>query len=305
MQRERDILHTVILPELRQIARAHDADLCDVDLQWGVAATPDVTDDFLDVVASELSRTAILVALLNGDSGFREEPVEKAIRTLQIYIALMSKTTRLVPLIRQGGAANALHDPKGEEDALRRTVQTDIAMAARLRERSVNIASYSSLENFPEAVMNLVLPILHADYFSKIGSVFVSYSGRDNPVVNEVARSLRQARFDVWIDEANIPGGRSWRAEIAKAIGGCDAVLFLINRAAVSSEPCLEEVALARSKRKPVLSAFLEPVDLPDELELMLSRFQHVSYHPDTPADLFSAALGHALQDLIAEARRG
>src|SRR5262245_30714293 len=144
MRHERDILHRVVLPELRQLARTHDAELSEVDLQWGITATPDVTNAFLEVVASELSRTSIVVALLNGDGRYREDPVQKTIRTLQIYIAHVSKSSRLVAFMPQGRVTDLAYDSGGEAEALGGPEQTDIALAARLRERGVVISSYSS-----------------------------------------------------------------------------------------------------------------------------------------------------------------
>src|SRR5271167_895741 len=94
MQRERDILHKIVFPQLGSLTREHGADLRVVDLLWGIPGSPDVTDEFLEIIASELNRTSILIALLNGRAVFPEERLEQVIRSLQIYVALMSKTCR-------------------------------------------------------------------------------------------------------------------------------------------------------------------------------------------------------------------
>jgi hypothetical protein len=111
-------------------------------------------------------------------------------------------------------------------------------------------------------------------------------------------------RFNVWIDEVDIPGGSAWRADIAKAIGACDAVVFLESRASVNSEHCRNELALARDKKRPILSVFLEPVDVPGELQLMLSRFQHITYDAPASVEVFDNTVGRSLRDRIGAERR-
>jgi hypothetical protein len=296
MHRERDALHRLVLPELRELARKDDRDVRDVDLQWGRSTTPEATAGFLEIVASELSRASILIALLNGEAGFEEEPDDRIVRTLQIYVALMSRSTRVLAFLRHGERSMSADVGPAESSS-------DFELADRMRERGASITLYSSLDGFPTLVLGQVLPIVHGLYLDKVGTVFVSYSGRDDGRVRAIVDGLRRARFVVWIDEADIPGGRSWRAEIAKAVTECHVVLFLISPASVASEPCLEEIALARSRKKPVLSVFLETVELPAELELMLSRFQHVAYQADGAAKPFVETLGNTLKGLIDESR--
>ena len=58
--------------------------------------------------------------------------------------------------------------------------------------------------------------------------VFICYAHRDSTVVYTDLVSLKERGVNVWYDEG-IPGGTSWRAEIAESLRGSRRLLFFIS----------------------------------------------------------------------------
>jgi TIR domain len=157
----------------------------------------------------------------------------------------------------------------------------DAPIIRKLESRNVLVDYYIDTDTFLTVATERLLGVLDAEYFSKIRSIFASYSRRESDIVENIASSLRDTRFNVWIDKNDIRGGRAWRSEIASGIKQCDAVLFVGSISSANSENCLDELYLAREYKKPILSVFIEPIEVSAELKLLLSRFQHISIAQD------------------------
>ena len=110
--------------------------------------------------------------------------------------------------------------------------------------------------------------------------VFVCYSHADRAVVYPELQRLREAGVNVWYDEGISPGA-NWRAVIGDALLGADRVLFYVSEAALASSHCGREIALALDSEKEILPINLEPVSLPADLRLGLSRIQTLEHRED------------------------
>ena len=48
--------------------------------------------------------------------------------------------------------------------------------------------------------------------------IFFSYSRADSPFALTLAKDLREAGADIWIDQLDIPAGSHWDAAVEKAL---------------------------------------------------------------------------------------
>src|ERR1700761_185716 len=100
---------------------------------------------------------------------------------------------------------------------------------------------------------------------------FVSYSRKDRDIVAAIARALRAAGEEVWVDLDDIVPSAVWMDEIKTAIANADSVIFVISPDSAASEVCNIELkyAVELSKRiVPVVvretAAATVPPPLPD-----------------------------------------
>lgn len=114
--------------------------------------------------------------------------------------------------------------------------------------------------------------------------IFISYSSKDRPHVDELAADLDLLVDDVrvWYDrELNRSGGHQWWSLILEQIRRCDVFIYALSPHVLRSEPCRREHAYARALGKPVLPVILEDVEiryLPVELQAaQLVKYQQRS----------------------------
>lgn len=64
--------------------------------------------------------------------------------------------------------------------------------------------------------------------------VFISYAHEDKKKALKLFSDLEKAGVKPWMDKKNLLPGVDWRAEIVKAIRGCDYVIFLLSKTSVN-----------------------------------------------------------------------
>jgi Raf kinase inhibitor-like YbhB/YbcL family protein len=110
--------------------------------------------------------------------------------------------------------------------------------------------------------------------------LFVSYARTDRPKVDPLARRLRHAGNDAWLD-IDLVGGQVWWDKILHQIRGSDAFIAIVSRSSLKSEACRIERQYAAQLGKPILPLTIEPLSagvLPSDI----SRLQMVDYsRPD------------------------
>ncbi len=121
--------------------------------------------------------------------------------------------------------------------------------------------------------------------------LFVSYAHRDSEAVLPLIRAMQAAGYRIWFDQG-IEVGTEWSNNIAARLRGCGAFLFFASQNSVKSENCLDEVAYAKTHRKPALLAFLEEdVVLPEGTEMQTARFQRVYVNRQESIEAFVQTL--------------
>ncbi len=92
--------------------------------------------------------------------------------------------------------------------------------------------------------------------------VFISYSRRDLPFVEHLAKDLKAAGLDVWYDLSGLEGGQRWGSEIQNAILQSQYFLIVLSSHSVGSEWVEKEFMYAHNlgrKIVPILHKDCEP----------------------------------------------
>lgn len=117
------------------------------------------------------------------------------------------------------------------------------------------------------------------DRRSEKKKVFISYSHRDQEACSQIDGFLTSRdEFDVWYDRGLTPG-EVFRKRIAGVIRDSGYFIILLSRASIQSEWVLDEVEYAKKLHKKILPIWLENVDIPDELDMILQRYHSLFWH--------------------------
>lgn len=132
--------------------------------------------------------------------------------------------------------------------------------------------------------------------------IFISYSHQNKEVCNHIAAMMEQSgKLTVWYDKGLIPG-EEYRSRIASQIKEADYFIVLLSEKSISSDWVLDEVEYAKKLRKKILPIWIEAVDLPENLDMILQRYHSLFWHLRTSDGqfenmLFSSILPQNQQD--------
>src|SRR6266542_1960323 len=99
-----------------------------------------------------------------------------------------------------------------------------------------------------------------------MGHIFVSYSRRDQEIVERFVGMMESAGMSVWIDRQKIKPGKLWRTQIVQAIDTCDGFVLLLSTNSATSDNVRRELDLAHDSGRSIFVMMLEPVKLPAEI---------------------------------------
>ncbi len=112
---------------------------------------------------------------------------------------------------------------------------------------------------------------------SASGPVFLSYSRKDREFVDRLARDLKTAGTDVWMDQSGIQAGRAWDDAVQGALDSASRVIVILSEHSVASPNVLDEVASALDSGKTVLPVLYRNCTMP----LRLRRLQYIDFQQD------------------------
>ena len=122
--------------------------------------------------------------------------------------------------------------------------------------------------------------------------IFISYAHKDSQSVIPIIDGLRQAGVNVWYDEG-IEAGTEWPETIEKKLVGCSAILVFVSPASISSQNCRNEINLALSLRKEMLTVYLAETTLTGGMSLQLGTIQALfKYRHPSHKSFMQALLG-------------
>ncbi len=117
--------------------------------------------------------------------------------------------------------------------------------------------------------------------------IFISYAHKDNKRVLPAIEAMQKRGYRVWYD-SGIEAGTEWSNNIATHLLECTAFIAFVSGNSIASENCLDEIAYAKSYRKPSLMIYLEDdVQLPEGTEMQTARFQRMYYSRQLSLEAF------------------
>lgn len=107
--------------------------------------------------------------------------------------------------------------------------------------------------------------------------IFFSYSRVDSPFALTLAKDLREAGADIWIDQLDIPAGSHWDAAVEKALNSSAYVLVILTNSSTASTNVMDEVSFALESGKKIIPVLLEDCLAP----FRLRRLQRIDFTSD------------------------
>ena len=107
--------------------------------------------------------------------------------------------------------------------------------------------------------------------------IFFSYAREDGDFALRLARDLRAAGQDLWLDQLDIPAGGRWDKSVEQALKSCQRLLVILSPAAVNSTNVMDEVSFALEEGKVVIPVLYNTCEIP----FRLRRVQYVDFTQD------------------------
>src|SRR6187399_329548 len=98
-------------------------------------------------------------------------------------------------------------------------------------------------------------------------NIFFSYSRTDSDFALKLAKDLRSAGADLWIDQLDIHPGTRWDVEVEKALRGAETVIAILSPTAVASQNIMDEVSYALEENKRLIPIILARCEIPFRLK--------------------------------------
>jgi formylglycine-generating enzyme required for sulfatase activity len=105
-------------------------------------------------------------------------------------------------------------------------------------------------------------------------STFISYSRGNSVFVVRLAKDLKAAGYDVWLDQLDIPKGARWDDEIEAAVEKSSTFMIVLAPESIESQNVKDELSYAIDAGKHILPVVIKPCKIP----LRLRRFQYVDF---------------------------
>ena len=105
--------------------------------------------------------------------------------------------------------------------------------------------------------------------------IFISYAHADSAVVLPTIEAMKAKGINLWYDEG-IEAGSEWPEYIAEKVMHCSKFLLFISDSYLNSQNCKRELNFAISRKKDILSIYLEDVTLSPGMEMQLGTYQAI-----------------------------
>lgn len=105
-------------------------------------------------------------------------------------------------------------------------------------------------------------------------STFISYSRADSSFAVRLAKNLKSAGFDVWLDQLDIPTGARWDDEVETALEACKTFMIILSPESLESQNVKDEIGYAIDSGKEILPVKIKSGEIP----FRLRRFQYVDF---------------------------
>jgi hypothetical protein len=121
-------------------------------------------------------------------------------------------------------------------------------------------------------------------------TIFFSYSRQDSDFALNLAKDLRLAGADIWLDQLDIQPGSHWDQSVEEALKASKVLLVILSKTSVDSKTVMDEVSYALEEDKIVVPVLLEKCEIP----FRIRRLQYADFTGDYQAG--TRNLGQALE---------
>lgn len=109
--------------------------------------------------------------------------------------------------------------------------------------------------------------------------IFISYSRADLERVKAIKAELEHSTGALcWMDLEGIESGEQFENVIISAINRSDTMLFMLSESSMRSEWALDELDLAKKKRKRIVIVHLEEVELSDKFYFRYHKYDQIKW---------------------------
>ncbi len=105
--------------------------------------------------------------------------------------------------------------------------------------------------------------------------VFISYAHYNSDIVLPCVRAMQSAGINLWYDEG-IEAGSEWPEFIAQKVVSCTKFVLFVSEAYLNSQNCKREFNFAISRKKEILTIYIEDVNLSPGMEMQLGTYQAI-----------------------------
>jgi hypothetical protein len=127
-------------------------------------------------------------------------------------------------------------------------------------------------------------------------TIFFSYSREDSEFALTLAKNLRKAGANIWLDQLDIKPGTRWDKSVETALVESNTLLIVLSESSVKSTNVMDEVSFALDEKKIVVPVLLEECDIP----FRLRRLQFADFTVDQSKGLKTLAEALNLEGNIA-----
>jgi len=101
---------------------------------------------------------------------------------------------------------------------------------------------------------------------------FASYAREDQEIALKLAKDLRAAGANLWLDQLDIQYGDKWDTAVEEALETCGGMLLILSPDAVASDNVKDEVNYALQEKKRLLPVIVRKCKIP----FRLGRVQYI-----------------------------
>jgi hypothetical protein len=118
--------------------------------------------------------------------------------------------------------------------------------------------------------------------------IFISYSRADAEFSLKLAKDLRSAGADIWIDQLDIVSGERWDEAVEKALEACRSILIILSPASVVSDNIRDELSFAIDEGKQIIPVLHKDCKIPFRIR-RIQRSDFSSNYDNGLIQLFKA----------------
>lgn len=127
--------------------------------------------------------------------------------------------------------------------------------------------------------------------------IFVSYSHKDNKVVEQIVDILRETSgMEVWFDH-KLRGGDNYFSVIANQIIKNKHFVFVVSNNSIESDWCLRELEFAASEKRHIIAIWLDNIDIAPRIKLVIQNTHYINWYSVTEK-IFSQSVAVAFKDV-------